>query len=259
MTTTLAYTEQGKGTPCVLVHAFPLSGEMWKSEATWLAKTRRVIVPDLHGFGRSARQATPSIAAQAKAIHELLKQLGVTQPVVLGGLSMGGYVALEFVRQFPSQVKALGLFSTKAAPDSPEQRAGRLKLIGRLKTEGLDALLETTVPKLVGATTTASRPAVLAEVKRLVMAATVDGVTDALQAMADRADLRPLLASITCPTLVVAGSEDALIPLAEGSQMAAAIPGAQVQIIPAAGHLTNLEQPAAFQAAVETWWRVVVA
>ena len=255
MITQLSYTEQGSGIPCVLLHAFPLSSAMWQRDAARFAKICRVITPDLPGFGRSCRDAQTSIAAMAQAVHRLLEQLGLRQPVILGGLSMGGYVAFELLRQFPSQVQALALCSTKAAPDSPEQRAGRLKLIERLRQEGLQVLLQATLPKLVGSTTAATRAPVMAEVERLMMAADLEGVIGAVRAMAERADARPLLAAITCPTLVVAGSEDQLIPPEESRLMAAAIPGAQLTIIPQAGHLTNLEQPEAFQAAVEQWLR----
>ena len=150
-------------------------------------------------------------------------------------------------------MKALALFSTKAAPDSPEQRQGRFKLIERLRLEGLKVLSQTMLPKLVGRTTAATHPSVTAEVERLILAADLDGVIDAVRAMAERADSRPLLSSIACPTLIVAGDEDQVIPSEESRLMAEAIQGAELKIIPQAGHLTNLEQPEAFQAAVESW------
>ena len=255
MTTPLAYAEQGPGTPVVLLHAFPLSGQMWRQDAARLASVCRVITPDLPGFGRSPRLAVPSMAAMAQAVHDLLEQLGLRQPVILGGLSMGGYVAFEFLRQFPARVKALALCSTKAAPDSPNQRQGRFKLIERLRLEGLKALPQVMLPKLIGRTSAANQPSVVAEVERLILAADLDGVIDAVRAMAERADSRSLLSSIACPTLVVAGSEDQLIPAEESRRMAEAIQGAELQIIPATGHLTNLEQPEAFHAAVEPWLR----
>ena len=251
----LQSTEQGRGTPIVLLHAFPLSGAMWERDAARFAGAGRVITPDLPGFGRCPRQPRPSISAMAQAVADLLDRLSLQEPVVLAGLSMGGYIAFEFIRQFPTRVKALGLFSTKAAADSPEQREGRFKLIERLRTEGLGVLLQATLPKLIGRTTAASRPSVMAEVERLILAADLDGVIDAVRAMAERADSRPLLAAIACPTLIVAGSEDQLIPHEESRLMAEAIRGAQLTIIPQAGHLANLEQPEPFQAAVGAWLR----
>ena len=251
----LHFTEQGTGTALLLLHAFPLSHAMWSGELARFATMRRVITPDLPGFGRSPRLTTPSIPAMARAVAALLDGLGLSQPVIVAGLSMGGYVAFEFLRQFPDRVKALGLFSTKAAPDSPEQRAGRLQLAGQLARDGIEALMQTAVPKLLGPTTRARRPAVAEQVERAARAASVDGVADALRAMAERADSRPLLAAIGCPTLVVAGGEDRVIPVAQSEAMAKAIPGAQLAVIPEAGHVVNLEQPDAFQGIVEAWIR----
>jgi pimeloyl-ACP methyl ester carboxylesterase len=228
---------------------------MWQVDAERLAAAVRVITPDLPGFGRSPRLAEPSIPAMAQAVAALLDGLGLSQPVIVAGLSMGGYVAFEFLRQFPTRVNALGLFSTRAAPDSAEQRQGRLKLADQLKQTGIDALMHTAVPKLLGPTTGSRRPAVAAEVERAVRAASVEGVIDALRAMAARCDSQPLLASITCPTLVVAGREDRVIPAAESETMAKAIPGARLEVIPEAGHLVNLERPDEFQAVVEGWLR----
>src|SRR3989338_1776495 len=251
----LHVTEQGTGTALLLLHAFPLSHAMWSGELARFAAMLRVITPDLPGFGRSPRLTTPSIPAMARAVAALLDGLGIREPVMLGGLSMGGYVALEFFRQFPDRVKALGLFSTRAAPDSPEQRAGRLQLAGQLARDGIEALMQTAVPKLLGPTTRARRPAVAEQVERAARAASGGGGADALRAMAARADSRPLLAAIGCATLVVAGGEDRVIPVAESEAMAKAIPGAQLAVIPEAGHVVNLEQPDAFQGIVEAWIR----
>ena len=251
--TALTYAQAGTGAPLVLLHAFPLSQVMWQGELERFAPLARVITPDLPGFGGSPRQPQPSMEAMAQAVAKLLDQLAVGEPVILAGLSMGGYVAFEFIRQFPQRVKALGLFSTRAAADSPEASAGRMKLIEKLRTQGIEPLMTATLPKLVGCTSAASRPAVMAEVEQMIRAASPDGVIDALRAMAERRDSQPLLPGIRCPVLIIAGDEDALIPAQESRAMAQAIPGARLEIIPQAGHLVNLEQPAAFQRLVASW------
>lgn len=252
----LAYSDSGGTKPALLLlHAFPLSGAMWDGDAQVFAPLARVIAPDLPGFGGSSRQAAPSIAGMARQAAGLLDQLKINEPVIVAGLSMGGYVAFEFIRQFPQQVRALGLFSTRAASDSPQQREGRMRLIEELKAGGIEPLMAKSVPKLVGSTTAQSRPAVLLEVERFVRRASVDGVIDALRAMADREDSRMLLPGIGCPVLIIAGDEDAVIPLQESQAMAEQISGAQLTIIPKAGHLINLEQPEAFQHEVREWLR----
>ena len=254
----LQYAQQGTGTPFVLLHAFPLSSAMWARDVGYFARAARVITPDLPGFGGSARQPQPSIPAMAQAVADLLDALEIHEPVILAGLSMGGYVALEVMRHAPQRVKALGLFSTKAAADSPQQREGRMKLLERLRREGLDVLLQATLPKLVGTTTTARRPAVIAELERAIRAANCEGVMDAVRAMAQRRDSQPVLSAISCPTLIVSGVEDALIPPSESEAMAQAIPGARLQVIPEAGHLVNLEVPETFHDLVGSWARQVI-
>ncbi|PIQ83407.1 MAG: alpha/beta hydrolase [Candidatus Omnitrophica bacterium CG11_big_fil_rev_8_21_14_0_20_63_9] len=250
--------EQGSGAPLLLLHAFPLSGAMWRREIPLFAPFLRVIAPDLPGFGRSPRAPQPSIAAMAQQAAEVLDRLHVQDPVVLAGLSMGGYVAFEFLRQFPRRVRALALWSTKAAADTPEQQQGRFKLIERVRQEGSEALIQATFPKLLGRTAFASQPAVVAEVEQAVRDASPDGVIDALRAMAQRSDSRPLLPSISCPTLVLAGAEDAVIPPQESEAMAQAIRGARFETIPEAGHLLNLERPEAFHECAVTWIQQVV-
>lgn len=249
----LAYDATGQGTPIVLLHAFPLSRAMWAVERDRLARFGRVITPDLPGFGGSPRQAKPSIPDMAAQVAQLLDALAVREPVILGGLSMGGYVAFEFLRQFPQRVKALLLCATRAAADTPEQRAGRLKTAEQVRREGLAPLTKAILPKLLGKTTLESNPAVVDQVKRLALANAPDGVADSLLAMGDRNDSTTLLPSIVCPTLVVAGEEDAFIPTAESERLQQQIPNARLELIPQAGHLVNLEQPSAFQSAVDRW------
>jgi len=237
--------------PLVFIHAFPLSQGMWKVQGQRLREMARVITPDLPGFGGSARLAPPSIPRMAREIAALLDQLKIQEPVVVAGLSMGGYVAFEFLRQFPERVRGLGLFSTRAAADTPEAREGRLKAARKIQDEGLEPFAKGILPKLLGKTTIATKPRVVEEVTRMILANDPDGVADALLAMADRRDSTELLGAIRCPTLVIAGEEDAFIPVSEGRGMRDQIPGARLEVIGKAGHLVNLEQPEAFQAILE--------
>ena len=245
----LAHVEQGRGAPVVLLHAFPLSGAMWAATLEALAPVARALAPDLPGFGRSPRLPRPSIAGMAAAVLAWMDQVGVAQ-AALCGLSMGGYVAFELMRQAPRRVRALGLCSTRAVADTPEQRAARLALIDRVHAQGARSILAGTVPKLLGQTTLRSNPALVEQVGGWVSQADAGGVIDALQAMADRRDAADLLPGILVPALVVAGEEDALIPVAAAQTMAQRLARATLTSIPAAGHLVNLEQPAAFHAAL---------
>lgn len=247
----LAAQVEGAGVPVVLLHAFPLSRAMWSAQVWPLARRCRLILPDLPGFGASARLPEPSIAGMAESVVRLLDELKVREPVVLGGLSMGGYVVFEMLRQAPDRIRALALLSTRAGADSPEQREKRLKAVELIRGQGLGALADATLPKLLGAGTLAGQPAVREAVRQLILQNDPEGVADALIAMAGRRDAGDLLSAIRCPALVVAGAEDELIPPEEARRMHAAIPGATFEVIPQAGHLVNLEQPAACTALLE--------
>ena len=250
----LAYEAAGRGVPFVLLHAFPLSRAMWRAELEAFGKSARVIAPDLPGFGQSARQAEPSIPQMAQALAELLERLAIREPAVVAGLSMGGYVAFEFLRQFPQRVRALGLVSTRAGTDTPEQREQRVNTAERIRREGLSSLASSMLPRLLGKTSLASNQALATAVSQQILASDPDGVADALLAMAQRRDSTALLASISCPTLIVAGQEDAFIAPEQAEQMQRQIPRAQLAVIPKAGHLVNLEQPAAFHQALERFF-----
>ena len=242
----LARMTGGTGLPVVLLHAFPLSSAMWATQLEELSRAARIIAPDLPGFGRSPRQAAPEISGMAQQVAELLDALAIPEPVTVAGVSMGGYVALEFLRQFPRRVRGLALVSTRAVPDTAEGRQQRFKTAERVRTDGLAALAKAMLPKLLGRTTLASGPDVVDRVTQLILANSPAGVADALVAMADRRDSTDLLAGIRVPTLVVAGEEDTFIPAGESQALAAAIPGAQCVVIPQAGHLVPLEQPRLF-------------
>ena len=230
-----------------MLHAFPLSARMWAHEAETLKEISRVILPDLPGFGRSPRQTQPSIPEMAQEVARLLDHLGIKEPVFIGGLSMGGYVSFEFLRQFPERVRGLGFFSTRAAADTHEARERRMQTIEKIKNEGLPAFTNKGVNNLLGKTTLKNKPLLVRQVKEMILANQADGITDALLAMAERRDSVGLLKSIQKPTLVIAAEEDSFVPLVEAESFAQEIPGAEFYVIKQAGHLANLEAPARFQ------------
>jgi pimeloyl-ACP methyl ester carboxylesterase len=244
---TLAYDDVGKGRPVVLLHAFPLSRAMWRPQRDALAQTCRLITPDLPGFGDSPPAASPTVEAFADAVAELLTQLRLTEPVVLGGLSMGGYVAFAFVRKYADRLAGLILADTKAEPDDDTAKANRDKLIGFASTNPPSAVLEQMLPKLVAPNAPAEA---VAEVKRIASAQRPAGIIAALQGLRNRPDSMPTLAQVRVPTLIVVGKEDALTPVAQSEKMAAGIAGAKLVVIDGAGHLANLEAPAKFNEAV---------
>jgi 3-oxoadipate enol-lactonase len=247
---TIEYDDAGNGVPLVLLHAFPLSRAMWQPQRQALEGVARLITPDLRGFGgTSPFPAAPAIERVADDIAELLDLLKLDK-VVLGGLSMGGYAALAFAKKHGSRLRGLILADTKSEGDSDEAKAGRDKMIAFAKSHTAVEVLEQMLPKLLGEKTRQEKPEVEAEVRRIASSQSPAAIMAALQALRDRPDSTPVLNTIAVPTLVLVGSDDALTPPALAEGMAAKLPKAQLVKIPGAGHLSNLEDPAAFNAAV---------
>ncbi len=242
----LAYESFGDGEPLVLVHAFPLDGRMWASTARSLADRCRVLVPDMRGFGASdLGGGDPSIADMADDVAALLDSLGIRRASV-GGLSMGGYVSLAFAARHPARLERLILADTRAAADSDVARAGRADALALVAREGVPALVERQLAALLSP---AASEAVREHVRGLGKQSP-EGVSAGIRALRDRPDRRAELAAIGCPTLVMVGTEDKISPPAEMADLARAIPGARLVEIAGAGHLSNLERPSEFSAAI---------
>ncbi|MEZ7128170.1 alpha/beta fold hydrolase [Nonomuraea sp. AD125B] len=240
----------GTGLPVVLLHAFPLSSAMWLAQREGLAKVCRVITPDLRGFGGSRLgEDDPSLDLMADDVARLLDDEGIERAVV-GGLSMGGYVTLAFCRRHPDRLLGAILADTKAVPDPAPARDNRERIAQAVLSEGSDVLVSEVLPGLIGPTTRERRAMVFGRVKGLVQSAPPGAVAWAQRAMAGRPDSTGTLAALKVPLLVVVGEEDDLTPPAEAEAMAAAVPGARLEVIPKAGHLSAVEQPEAFNAAV---------
>lgn len=233
----------------VFLHAFPLQAAMWEPNLGAIPAGWRAIAPDLHGFGESSLPESDhhQIADFAGDVIDLLDRLEITEAAVIG-CSMGGYILFEMLRSAPNYVNAVGLVSTRAGADTDEGRRNRQKMIELVDSEGVDAIAAQMVPKLLGATTQGSRPDLMKHARNLVVANTRAAIKTALRAMMERRDSTALLKGIKVPALVVAGSEDTLIPTAEAEAMHRAIPTSQYELTPFAGHLPNLEQSSTFDA-----------
>lgn len=246
----LHYQTWGAGPPVVLLHGFPLSGAMWRAQGEALADGWQVVAPDFRGFGASDPPGAPiSLETYADDVLRVVDALGLAR-FVLGGLSMGGYVVFRLLARAAERVVAVILADTRADPDTEEGRRRRFDAIARIEREGPDGFLAEFTATLVGATTRAHRREVLDAVRAMARRAHPRGLTAALAAMAARPDSRPLLPRLTVPVLVVVGEEDTLSPPEVARAMAAALPHGRLAVIPAAGHLNNLERPDVFTASV---------
>jgi pimeloyl-ACP methyl ester carboxylesterase len=250
VTVELAFDDRGSGLPVVLLHAFPLSSAMWDGVRDTLAERCRVITPDQRGFGRSELgNDEPSLDACADDVAALLDRLDLDR-AVLGGSSMGGYVAMAFLRRHADRVQALVLAGTKASGDPQPARENRLAMAGVLERDGSAVLLDAVLPALLGPTTTERRPEVTARVRALVETAPPAAAAWAQRAMAARPDSFDTLRAADVPALVVVGEEDGLAPVGDAEAMADVLPQARLHVLPDAGHLAALETPSAFAQAV---------
>ncbi|HMU60372.1 MAG TPA: alpha/beta fold hydrolase [Gemmatimonadales bacterium] len=239
----LALDDRGSGPAVLFVHGYPLNGTLWRHQAGAFPGWR-TLIPDLRGMGRSdAPDLGYSMATYADDLAALLDAVGVDD-VVLVALSMGGYVAFEFLRRHRPRVRALVLADTRAQADSAEGRRARETAMADAREGGAALIAEQMLPKLLAN----GAPEPLREAVRAMMAATpVPGLIGALAAMRDRPDATDLLPTLQgLPTLVTVGSEDVITPPPMSETMAKAIPGAKLAVIEGAGHLAPLEQPEAF-------------
>jgi len=250
---TVGYTDQGNGTPLVFIHAFPLSKTMWQPQVDTLQDTYRVITLDLGGHGESDIVLWhDSLDDYAKQVIHLLDHLGIAQAVFVG-LSMGGYTLFSIYRNYANRVKAMVLADTRAPADSEEQKAGRQSMAEVAFKDGASAIADLMLSKLLAPSTMEHRPEMVEQVRQMILQTSTAGIVVDLVAMAARPDSTDLLPTITCPTLVIVGEDDQATPVAESQYLAQRISGSTFVTIPQAGHLSNFEQPAAFNQALETF------
>ena len=249
---TMSYRDRGEGPgdPLVLLHAFPLNGRMFEPQMRAFSGDRRVVAPDYPGFGRSPRTtAQPDVHYYAEGVRSLLDRLHFER-VVLGGVSMGGYVAFECMRLFPERVSALVLANTRPEPDPEEMREIRNEMALSVAQEGIEVLVELQLERLL-APDSLHDDDLVEGIRAMILENSPDGAVAALGAMRERPDSRPLLGEIGVPTLVVGGEEDGNSSPEVMGAMAAEIPGARHVTIPGTGHLSNLEAPEKFNAALK--------
>lgn len=247
--TELFYTVRGSGAPLVLLHPFPTNHSFWDECAPYLEARFQLIIPDLRAHGDSAPgEGAATMEKHAADLLALCDELRLAKGI-FAGVSVGGYILFELWRQARDRFAALILSNTRAGADSPEQRAAREKSIDDVRKRGPAPFIDASLPKMLSESTMRTRPDRVDTARALMARMSVQGIAAALSGMAARPDSIPTLATITVPTLVIAGDEDTLTPLAEAQLMHKGIRGSRLEVIPRAGHYAALEQP-------EYWARV---
>ena len=255
--TELRCVDHGQGRPVLFVHGFPFDHTMWAGQIDVISSQCRAIAPDLRGFGESPLpRGAVTMDTYADDLHDLLDALRIPR-VVVAGLSMGGYIAFAFYRKYASSVRALILADTRSMPDSPEVKKGRDDSAALVRDKGAAAVAEKMFPKMLTPQTITAHAEVANAVRTLMSRQPAEGVIAALIALRDRPDSTPTLAQVVVPTLIVVGAEDTLTPPKDSEQMRDGIRGAQLAVIPNAAHLSNLEQPEAFNQAVRKFLKTL--
>jgi pimeloyl-ACP methyl ester carboxylesterase len=242
----LAWEDSGEGLPVVLLHPFPLSRTAWNEQRLKLSKHFRILTPDFRGFGDSELDA-PAITMDdlADDVRVLLDELKLYR-VILGGLSMGGYVSFAFYRKYPRRVRGLILANTRPQADDEQGKQAREELAGMAEQKGSGAVGTHMIPRLFGDSTFRLNPHVPIATWRKIDAARPEAIAAAARGMAQRKDSTAVLPQINCPVLLIAGEQDPLIPPSIAEQMEKAIPDARLELLQDAGHLSNLEKPVEF-------------
>ena len=232
-------------TPILLIHGHPFDHTLWDPQAQALrAAGYQVIAPDLRGYG-----AHPSpvgeITLLADFAEDLAGQLdrhGVTKAVV-GGVSMGGQIAMEFFWRYPERVAGLVLSDTSPVADNDEGKAWRTAMADRLLAEGLAGYAAEVLDKMITPKHVAEMPEVADHVRRMMLVTSPRAAAAALRGRAERPDYRDTIAGVRVPTLIVVGAEDVFTPLADAEAIRRLIPGSELMIVDEAGHLPGLECP----------------
>ena len=262
----MACTDNGRGPAIILLHGYPFDRSMWREQIAFLSASGfRVVAPDLSGFGESVAQTSvcepseteprlksvplTSMTDMANDVAALMDGLKIDRAAICG-LSMGGYVAFEFVHLFPTRARALILAGTRAPADNEQEQQARLQQVKQMLAEGMSGIAQASLPKLLAPRTFAEKPEVVARLREIILRADPQGAAAAQRGMAARRDYSGDLSTIKVPTLIVVGRQDPIRPVVDSEFMQRRIRDSRLEILEDAAHMTNMEQPSVFNQAL---------
>jgi pimeloyl-ACP methyl ester carboxylesterase len=258
----LAFDDAGSGPAVLLVHGYPFDRTMWRDQIEFLSTNGfRAIAPDLRGLGESVAQTSVCESAEvnhrlksvplttmddmARDVDALMDELKIDRAVICG-LSLGGYVAFEFAKLFPARLNGLVLAGTRAPADNEQEKQARFQQVEQMLANGMSGIAEASLPKLLAPRTLAEKLEVVARIREMILRADPQGAAAAQRGMAARRDYSDDLPGIEVPTLVIVGRNDPIRPVADAEFMHDRIRDSRLEIIEDAAHMTNMEQPEAF-------------
>ena len=250
----ISYKDCGAGeTPVIFIHGFPFDKSSWYDQLEHLQDKRRVIAYDIRGFGKStAGDMKASMDIFARDLIGFMDALHIRQAVICG-LSMGGYIALNAVQNYPERFRGLVLCDTQSVADTPEGKEKRYKNIELIEHSGLNEFTDAFISKVFAKHTLDHKKEVTDRIRATILNTPVPTLARTLSALAQRVETSSALEHIDIPTLIICGAEDEVTPPEQSRFLHQHIKHSEYKEIPVAGHLSNLEQPAIFNRYLEEW------
>jgi pimeloyl-ACP methyl ester carboxylesterase len=254
----IAHDSPGTETPVILLHGYPFDPSMWRKQIDFLdGHGYHVAAPDLPGMGGDkANNEVTTMTDMARHVEGLMDALRIERAVICG-LSMGGYVAFEFIHLFPERVRALVLAGTRAPADNEKEKAGRLQQVDQMLATGMSGIADASLTKLLAPRTLAEKPDIAVRVREMILRADPQGAAGAQRGMAARRDYSDTLSRINVPTLIIVGREDPIRPVADAQFMHDRIRNSRLEIIEDAAHMTNMEQPEVFNRSLHDFLKLL--
>jgi pimeloyl-ACP methyl ester carboxylesterase len=248
----LFYRDLGSGESLLLLHGFAEDGTVWEAVSQGLSANVRLLIPDLPGSGRSQLPAVTTIESMAEAVKGILDSEGIERCIIIGH-SMGGYIALAFAEAYPERLLAFGFFHSTAYADSEEKKAGRHKSIAFIREHGAAPFIRQSTPTLFAPETKAGRPGLVEDMIARYCGFSVDTLAAYLEAMMRRPDRVSVLAQSRVPVLFIIGEKDQVVSPEQALAQVAVPTLSYFHILPKAGHMGMLEEPAAGTAIIQSF------
>lgn len=246
----LYYEVSGNGSPIVLTHSFLCDGSMFSPLVAALEHSHRVINIDMRGHGRSEASETPfTIYDLVDDVLAVLDAEGVDSAVWMGH-SIGGFISLRAALTRPDRVRALVLMNSDAGPETAWKKMKYAVMKQAFLTVGPRLIVPALMPIMLGKTTNRSRPEIRSEYRKKFLSMRVRSMAPGVDAITSRDSLLDRLGRIQVPTLVIGSDEDKALPLRQSKRIADGIPGAELVVVPQAGHLAPIENPGPVKDAV---------
>lgn len=241
----MGFIEHGSGPPLLLLHGFARDHTVWDSQVESLSRNYRLIIPDTRGMGETKHPdlgAAITIEQLAEDGIALLDALDIPFAGV-AGFSMGGYALFHMIVNHPNKIRAAAFVSTRASADDPSKVRERIQQMNFVRNEGATAFASTLIPNIFAAHFIDSHPEVVEATRSVLSAQDPNHIALRADAMRQRLDMTPRLNEITCPSAVIGGTDDRIVPPHTMEELHEGLPDSTLDMIEGVGHMSPLEAP----------------